>query len=253
MRKTYIIGNWKMNTTAQSGHDLVANLTNQSISDEITVIVSPPFVYLQQIQNQLKSSPINVAAQNMYFEKNGAYTGEVSAEMLTDINCNYVILGHSERRHILNENNQDINQKLKAALDANITPILCIGETDDERKSGAVEAVLTEQLKEGLAGVEDPSHIIIAYEPVWAIGTGNVATPEIAQETHQITRSILTALYSAEIAAKLSILYGGSVNEKNIASLIGQDDIDGCLVGGASLKASAFEQIISLSTKEITT
>jgi triosephosphate isomerase len=216
-------------------------------SDGVDVAVCPPSVYLDAVAATLKATRIGVGAQNMYFQQGGAYTGEISAAMLLDVGCQYVILGHSERRHILGESNQDVNVKVHAALNAGLTPIVCVGETLDEREGGQTEDIVTEQLFGSLAGVtaEQAAGIVIAYEPVWAIGTGKTATPEQAEEVHAALRKVLQFRFGAEVAQAIRIQYGGSVKPGNAKELLGQENIDGALVGGASLKSEDFLGIIA--------
>jgi triosephosphate isomerase len=246
MRKKFVAGNWKMFTTAASAVELAAAVARGVADDRVTVAVCPPFPYLGRVADVLRGSRVALGAQNCYHEKEGAFTGEVSPAMLVDCGCRYVILGHSERRHKLGESNEFINRKVKAALDAGLQVILCVGETLAERQSAQTEKVLDEQLKGSLAGIAGASlaNLVIAYEPVWAIGTGQNATPEQAQECHVFIRRRIAEWFGATMASGLVIQYGGSVNPTNAASLIGQPDVDGALVGGASLKADQFLDII---------
>jgi triosephosphate isomerase len=215
--------------------------------DDVDVAVCPPSVYLDAVASSLKETKIGVGAQNMYFEPQGAFTGELSAGMLLDVGCQYVILGHSERRHILGESNQDVSAKVHAALKAGLVPIVCVGETLDQREAGQTEDIVTEQFIGSLAGVsaEQAAGIVIAYEPVWAIGTGKTATPEQAEEVHAALRKVFQLRYGAETAAAIRIQYGGSVKPGNAKELLGQENIDGALVGGASLKSEDFLGIIA--------
>jgi len=210
------------------------------------VAVCPPCVYLEAVVKAVSGSAIKVGAQNMYFETSGAFTGELAGSMLTDVGCTYVILGHSERRHILGECDELINKKVLAALAAGLKPILCVGELLEEREAGETENVVRRQVEVGLANVsaEDLARVTIAYEPVWAIGTGRTATPRQAGEVHSFIRQVITGLYSSEAAQALIIQYGGSVKPENAAELLGVPEIDGALVGGASLKVDSFTAII---------
>jgi triosephosphate isomerase len=209
--------------------------------------VCPPSVYLDVVVRAVQGSEVAVGAQNMYHEANGAYTGEVSASMLRDLGCKYVVLGHSERRHILGESNQDVNRKVLAALKAGLSPIVCVGETLQQREAGQTTDVVWEQFFGSLAGVssEQMKQVVIAYEPVWAIGTGKTASPEQAEAVHADLRRILEIRYNAETAQAVRIQYGGSVKADNAAELLSQENIDGALVGGASLKADSFLAILA--------
>jgi triosephosphate isomerase len=252
MRKKFIAGNWKMNLDLSGAIALATGLEERLshlVANTVDLAVCPPFVYVPAVVKQLAGSNIHVGAQNMYFESNGAFTGEISSEMVKDIGCRYVILGHSERRHILGETDEIINKKLKAALAGGLLPIFCIGELLEERESSQTEAVLERQLHQGLAGIspEDMARITVAYEPVWAIGTGKTATPQQAQDAHFFTRKIIADLFGNDLAQKIQIQYGGSVKPGNAAELLKQPDVDGALVGGASLKVDDFVGIIENS------
>jgi triosephosphate isomerase len=214
--------------------------------DDVDVVVCVPFLYVQAIANLLSDSWIRVGAQNLYWEEEGAYTGEISGPMLKSVGCEYAIVGHSERRKYFQETNQDVNRKAKAALRAGLTPILCVGETLQEREEGVTEAVVTRQVEESLEGMGEEQMLatVVAYEPVWAIGTGRTATPEQAQEVQALIRRLLTERYGAGVAEQVRILYGGSIKPENICGLMQQPDIDGGLVGGASLDADSFEKIV---------
>jgi len=249
MRKPFVAGNWKMNTDGRSGVALaqaIASGSLQQASRKVTVAVCPPFVYLQSVAMALRASSVAVGAQDIYFESNGAFTGEVSASMLKDIGCTYVLCGHSERRHVIGEKDVLINKKVAAAIVGGLLPILCVGELLGEREESKTEEVVTRQMKEGLVGLSDEkvAAVTIAYEPVWAIGTGRTATPQQAQEVHNFIRNLLAEMYDTPLAESIRILYGGSVKPDNAADLMGQQDIDGLLVGGASLKADDFLAII---------
>ncbi|MGE5364839.1 MAG: triose-phosphate isomerase [Bacteroidota bacterium] len=248
MRKKVIAGNWKMNNDIPASEKLISEIKEQlsAISTDAVVIVCPPFVSLSKASELLKGSQIKLGAQNMYFEDNGAYTGEVSASMLKSAGCEYVILGHSERRSIFMESDEVINKKVKKAISAGLKPIFCVGETLQEREEGIMENVITTQVTGGLKDIsaEELKTVIVAYEPVWAIGTGKVATPAQAEEVHSIIRKLIAQLYNQEAAENIIIQYGGSVKPDNSAELLSQPDIDGALVGGACLKADSFAGII---------
>jgi len=249
MRKKLIAGNWKMHKTVPEAQTLARQLADR-LSDVnfADVAICPPFVDLYPVSLILreKESKIILGAQNMHPEPKGAFTGEISAEMLLSAGAKMVILGHSERRHIFGETDGFINAKVRRALEVGLVPILCIGETLEQRKAGKTNDVLREQITKSLAGVQidDPHKIIIAYEPVWAIGTGVNATPAQAQEAHTFVRGLLAQLWGEQVAQEVRILYGGSVKPANAQSLLTQPDVDGALVGGASLDADSFEGII---------
>jgi triosephosphate isomerase len=244
MREWIVAGNWKMhNKIAESIALAKAIKEGTTTIKNGEVVVAPTFTALFSVGETIKGSNVFLAAQNMYYEDKGAFTGEISSGMLKDIGCTYVIIGHSERRKYFHEEDQDVNLKVKKALMAGLKPIMCVGETDDERVNGITRSVIDRQIKQGLSGVEKIDNVIIAYEPVWAIGTGKVATPVEAEEVHQFIRGILKDLYGST-ADDIRILYGGSVTKDNIGDLIAMADIDGALVGGASLKADGFLGII---------
>ncbi len=248
MRKKVVAGNWKMNKDLDSSIALISEIKNllASKSLNVEIIICPPFTSLDAANSLIKNTQIKLGAQNMYFEKSGAFTGEISPLMLKSVGCQYVILGHSERRTIFNESNQLINKKIKAAVENDLHPIFCIGETLEEREKGVTFKVIEAQVREGLEGLtaEELKNLVIAYEPVWAIGTGKTATPEQAREVHSFIRKLIGELYSTEFAEKLIVQYGGSVKPENAAELMSQPDIDGALVGGACLKADSFIKII---------
>jgi triosephosphate isomerase len=247
MRKKLIAGNWKMFTTSVTAHELAAAIVRGLGSeDRVTVAVCPPFPYLQTVKACLEGSPVALGAQNVYAEKEGAFTGEVGLNMLQDLGCRYVIVGHSERRHILGESDTLINRKVHAALAAGFQVILCLGETLEQREANQTEQVLDAQLRAGLAGLstDQLNRLILAYEPVWAIGTGCNATPQQAQQTHAFLRQRLGKLVNEDVAHNLVIQYGGSVKPENVRTLLSEPDVDGALVGGASLKAEQFLAII---------
>ncbi|HEX3997230.1 MAG TPA: triose-phosphate isomerase [Pirellulales bacterium] len=243
MRRPLIAGNWKMNTDRAAAVALAAGVAKGSVDfPHVDLVVCPPFVYLDAVRQALGDAPVALGAQNMYHQPQGAYTGEISAGMLLDLGCKFVILGHSERRQIFKETDAEVNQKLLAALAAGLTPIVCVGELLADREAGRTHDVIRRQFDGSLAKLseEQASRLVIAYEPVWAIGTGKVATPEQAQEVHHDLRKMLAERYNAELAMAVRIQYGGSVKPDNAASLLAQPDIDGALVGGACLKVADF-------------
>jgi triosephosphate isomerase len=249
-RKKFVAGNWKMFTTARSGRELAQAIVRGVGNDtSVRVAVCPPFPYLALIGEVLQGSPVALGAQNLYPSNEGAFTGEVSPLMLVDVGCRYVIVGHSERRHGLGEKDAFISLKVKAGLSVGLGVILCVGETLQERQADQTEAILDRQLTEGLAGVtrEQTEGLTIAYEPVWAIGTGQHATPDQAQAVHAFLRRRFGELYGQEAAQTLTIQYGGSAKPDNVAALLSQPDVDGALVGGASLRAELFLAIVRLA------
>jgi triosephosphate isomerase len=252
MRKKFIAGNWKMNGTRAAAIELAGAIAQGvGSSTAVDVAVCPPACYLDAVKAALGSSAVGLGAQNCYHEAKGAFTGELSIVMLLDVGCQYVILGHSERRQIFHETSGDVNKKVAAALAAGLTPIVCVGETKEQRIAERTLAVVQEQFDGSLAGLsaEQVGSLVIAYEPVWAIGTGLVATPAQAEEVHAALRKLLTSRYSAEVAASVRIQYGGSVTDENAAELLQQPNIDGALVGGASLKPASFLKIIAAAAR----
>ena len=246
MRKKIVAGNWKMNmTTAEAATLVTALKADLANFREVEVVVCPPFTALATVSELIQGTHLDLGAQNMHWEKNGAYTGEICAGMLRELYCHYVILGHSERRQYFGETDAIVNRKAQAALASSLHPIVCVGETLQEREAGQVEAVITTQVQGSLAGLSAKEMLdsVIAYEPVWAIGTGRTATPEQAQQVHAVLRAQLLAASAA--AGQVRVLYGGSMNAGNAAQLLAQPDIDGGLIGGASLKAADFLQIIA--------
>lgn len=248
-RREIFAGNWKMHKTYEDAVQTVESLMNSA--DEIgyrQVVVFPPATYVRVLSSICKDSFIDIGIQNIHFEEKGAFTGEVSAEMAHDCGARFVLVGHSERRHTFGETDDETNLKVKAALSQELEVMLCVGELLEEREAGETEAVISRQLDKGLEGVSvDELHkIVIAYEPVWAIGTGKVATPEIAEDVHRFIRKKIENHYGAEEAEALSILYGGSVKPDNIEGLYAKDNIDGVLVGGASLQSESFLKIIQV-------
>ena len=244
MRKTIVAGNWKMNASKDSVESLVTDILSGASDVSAEIIVCAPFPYLSQVEALIEGSNLMLGAQNLNLNASGAFTGEVSAEMIKDFGANHVIVGHSERRSLYGETSEIVAEKTKAAIDSGLTPILCLGESLDQRESGKTESVVSEQLNIviKMVGIEAFNNIIIAYEPVWAIGTGMTATPEQAQAVHKFIRDLL-ASSSQDIADKTAILYGGSMNASNAVELISCADIDGGLIGGAALKAEDFLQI----------
>ena len=250
MRVPIIAGNWKMNTTLSEATELVkAMRAGLDQIDNVDKIICPPFISLARVGELIKGSSLKLGAQNVYFEEKGAYTGEISPLMLTD-QCEFVIIGHSERRQYFNETGEIVNKKIVAALKVGLKPILCIGERLEENEAGRTEEVVTEQLRSSLAEIAYLNGLVIAYEPVWAIGTGRAATGEQANETIGLIRRNIAKLYDKETAQNMRILYGGSVTAANTAEFINQPEIDGALVGGASLKTSEFLSIVK-QTSEI--
>jgi len=247
MVKPFIAGNWKMNKTIREAVDFSNQLKNLIAGlDDRDVIIAPPFTALYPLAETLKGSNIHLSAQNLSDKAEGAFTGEVSARMLAGAGCAYVIIGHSERRTLYGEKDAVINAKIKIALASGLRPIFCIGETLDEREENRTFSVIERQIKEGLNNLitDDIRRLVVAYEPVWAIGTGKTATPEQAQEVHAYIRHLMENAYGKNIATDIPVIYGGSVNPKNIATLMAERDIDGALVGGASLEIDSFIRII---------
>ncbi len=246
-RRILIAGNWKMNLNLASALELVAGLQKEAAGvSSVDIAVCPPSLYVQPVAAALKGSNIGVGAQNAYFEKDGAYTGELSMAMLCDVGCQYVILGHSERRNIMGESSEMVNLKTHAVLAAGLIPIVCVGELLKEREAGQTENVVRRQFDGSFSGIsaDDMKKCVIAYEPVWAIGTGRVATPDQAEEVHLAIRKMIEKNYSKEVAEAVRIQYGGSVNDKNAQEILAKPNVDGALVGGASLKVEPFMGII---------
>ncbi|MBD3287433.1 triose-phosphate isomerase [candidate division KSB1 bacterium] len=252
MRRKIIAGNWKMNKTVPEAVDFVRGLMKQA-SEFINcdIIVGPPYTALAPVSEVIKDSNVKLSAQNVHFEDSGAYTGEVSTGMLESAGCDLVIIGHSERRQYFGDTDELINKKLKKVLSSKLDPIFCIGETLDERKSGRTEQVVERHVKKGLDGISksDVKRVTIAYEPVWAIGTGETATPEQAEEVHAFIRKLLKEIYDEEISEGLRIQYGGSVKPSNAKELLKQPDLDGALIGGASLDLNSFTEIIKIADR----
>ncbi|MFO0754508.1 MAG: triose-phosphate isomerase [Thermodesulfovibrionales bacterium] len=243
MRKPLIAANWKMNKTVGEAEaflrDFIPLVKDVADAD---IVIAPPFTALSAVSSLLKGAPIQLSAQNMYYEEKGAYTGEIAPGMLTDLRCTHVILGHSERRHYFGESDELLNKKVKAARSHGFTVIFCVGESLDEREAGKTFSVLQREVEEGLKGI-GPEGIVVAYEPIWAIGTGKTATTGQAQEAHRFIRERLSLLYGNE-ASSMRILYGGSVTPENIDALMECADVDGALVGGASLKPDSFARLV---------
>ena len=245
MRRWMLAGNWKMNNMLAESTALARAIVEGCGSLEAgDVVLAPVFTALSAVHGVIKGSKVSLAAQNVYHEEKGAYTGEVAPAMVKDAGCEYVILGHSERRKYFHETDETVNAKVKKSLASGLKPIMCVGETEEEREKGVTEFVVGLQVKKGLYGIKNVADVTIAYEPVWAIGTGKNATPEEAEAVHAFVRGILRQLYGDAAAQSMRILYGGSVTPDNIGSLIAMADIDGALIGGASLKSESFLGII---------
>jgi triosephosphate isomerase (TIM) len=246
-RRPILAGNWKMNMTATQARDLAAKLIPlvSGVKDR-DIVLGPPFTALAAVGEALKGTNISLSAQNLHWEDKGAFTGEISAEMLLDLGCRYVIIGHSERRQYFGEADDTVNKKAKQALRKGLLPILCVGETLAEREAGKLNDIIGRQVTGGLKDIsaDDMKKVVIAYEPVWAIGTGRTATPEQANEVHALIRQKVKTLYGADIAEGLRIQYGGSVTPENVSQLMAMPDIDGALVGGASLKPESFAALV---------
>jgi triosephosphate isomerase len=250
MRKPFVAGNWKMNKTIGEALELARALDAGLVAgaaERVEVAVIPPFLAVPAVVDALSSSPIRVGAQNVYFEKSGAFTGEISASMLDDAGCELALVGHSERRHVLGETDQVVRKKLDALLEVGLEVILCVGEQIDEREAGETEKRLDIQIRAGLEGLDAGAmgRITVAYEPVWAIGTGKTATTDQAQEAHRFIRALIGELFDGSTANAVRIQYGGSVKPGNAAELLSQPDVDGALVGGAALTADSFLGIIA--------
>ncbi len=248
MRRPIIAGNWKMNMIRAEGMNLIRAL-KQGLDDSVApeVVVAPPFTLIDGLRPLVTGTGITLAAQNVHWADSGAYTGEISARMLKDLECRYVIVGHSERRHLFGDSDEDINKRVRAVLDAGMAPILCIGETLEQREKDLTWELLTQQVIRGLRDVSEPlvTKVVLAYEPVWAIGTGRTASEAQVAEAHGFLRNLLRESFPAHVANAVRILYGGSVKPTNIDALMAQDNVDGALVGGASLKADSFLRIIA--------
>ncbi len=247
-RVPIIAGNWKMNMTATQARELAGKLIPlvAAVKDR-DIVLAPPFTAIAAVAETIKGTNISLAAQNLHWEDKGAFTGEISADMLLDSGCKYVIIGHSERRQFFGETDETVNKKIKQALKKGLLPILCVGEMLAEREAGKLNEIISRQVTGGLRDIsaDDMRKMVIAYEPVWAIGTGKTATPEQANEVHALIRQQVKALYSADIAEGLRIQYGGSVTPENVSTLMAKPDIDGALVGGASLKPESFAALVN--------
>nr|WP_286032484.1 triose-phosphate isomerase [Brachyspira pilosicoli] len=252
MRRKLIAGNWKMNNTNKEALELVNQLKDlvKDVKDR-DIMIAPTFTCLSDVNNAIKGSNIKLGAQNLYFEEKGAFTGQISADMLLSVGCEYVIVGHSECRDIFAEKDELINKKVKRALDKNLVPVLCVGEHLEEREKGITSDIVSSQVKEAFKGLSEAEakKVVIAYEPVWAIGTGKTATPQDADDVHKTIRDTLKSIYNESVSEGMIILYGGSVNEKNADYLLNMPNIDGALVGGASLVADKFARIVNYIAK----
>jgi len=247
MRRPIIAGNWKMHNTSSQGVALVTELGKLTMDvNDVDIVVCPTFTTLTAVANALAGTKIHLGAQNMHWEKKGAFTGEITAEMLKDVCCQFVIIGHSERRQYFAETDETVNKKVKAALEAGLMPIMCCGESLEVRQAGTTEELVGKQVRAGLAGLskEDAASVVIAYEPIWAIGTGLTATSDQANDVCKFIRLTVSEMFGFETAVKTRIQYGGSVKADNIAELMGKSDIDGALVGGAALDAVGFSKIV---------
>ncbi|NQT89731.1 MAG: triose-phosphate isomerase [Candidatus Omnitrophica bacterium] len=247
MRRPIIAGNWKLNNTINEAVELINGLKRELVdADGVDIVVCPTYTALSDAHEILMDTNIKLGAQDVYWEEKGAFTGEISPQMLKDAGCDYVIIGHSERRKYFNETNETVNKKIKAALAAGLLPIVCVGEQLEEREAGKAFDVIKDHVTGSLAGLsgEDMEKIVLAYEPVWAIGTGKTATPQQAEEVHAYIRGLLKEIFDEETAENTRIQYGGSVKPDNIKELMQEKDLDGALVGGASLKIDSFTQIV---------
>lgn len=246
MRRALVAGNWKMHKTVAEARRLVAELLERLPADGPEVMVAPPFTALHAVGQMVQGTRLRLGAQDVFWEAEGAFTGEISPLMLREVGCSYVIVGHSERRHLFGETDEMVRRKVRAALQHGLVPILCVGETLEQREAGRTAEVVSGQLRAALEGLSprEASGVVVAYEPVWAIGTGRTATPEQAQEVQGSLRRLLAEMFGPEVAEGMRVLYGGSVKPDNIASLMAQPDVDGALVGGASLRADSFLAIV---------
>lgn len=247
MRLPIIAGNWKMHMTKDAALEYVSQLKEKVMGTDVEVVICPPYTLLSILKDATEGTNIKIGAQNMHWEEKGAFTGEIAPIMLKDLSIDYGIIGHSERRQYFGETDETVNKKIKAALNHGIKPIVCVGETLEVRKAEKTESLLKEQVTEAFKGIDakDTKDIVIAYEPIWAIGTGETATPEMANSAIAYIREVVKGLYSDSISEEIRIQYGGSVKPANVEELMKQDDIDGALVGGASLEAESFSQIVN--------
>ena len=247
MRKPIIAGNWKMHKTIAEAVEFVKDIKDKVNNTDVEAVICAPFTLLKDLKEATKGTNIKIGAQNMHYAEQGAFTGEISAPMLKELNIDYVVLGHSERRQYFNETNETVNKKVIKALEEGIDPILCVGETLEEREAAETKNICKEQTEKALVGVsaEDMKKVVIAYEPVWAIGTGKTATAEDANDVIAYIREVVKGLYGEEISEEVRIQYGGSVKPSNVAEIMNQSDIDGALVGGASLLASDYTELVN--------
>ena len=250
MRKPVIAGNWKMNKTIAEGLEMVNDLKDRVTDvDDVTIVICPVLLGIKSLADALKGTNIHIGAQNVFWESSGAYTGEVSVEMIAEAGAEYIIIGHSERRQYFGETNESVNKKVRKTLELGLTPIVCVGETLEQREAGDTEKVVDDHVTNGLAGISagDARKIIIAYEPVWAIGTGKTASPEQAEEVHAFIRNRLAEIWDNDVAEAIVIQYGGSMKPENVKELLSKPDIDGGLIGGAALKAESFEKLVKFN------
>lgn len=247
MRKTLIAGNWKMNKSPSEGVEFVKELKNRNLNTDVEVLICPPFTHLALFSELLKDTDIKLGAQNFYYKDSGTFTGEISPKMLKDLDIDYIIIGHSERREIFLEDDELVNKKMKSAIKHGLKPILCVGESLEEREANKAEEKIKEQIELAIKDIDeaDLKDLVIAYEPIWAIGTGKTASSDDANEMLIFIRKLLAEKYSDELAKKIRLQYGGSVNPENIKELINKSDVDGALVGGASLEVDSFEILIN--------
>ncbi len=247
MRKPIIAGNWKMNKTSAEAVKFIDDIKDAVSGTDVEAVVCAPFTALKDLKKASEGTNIKIGAQNMHFEENGAYTGEISASMLNEIGVDYVIIGHSERRQYFNETDETVNKKIKKAFESGITPIFCVGETLEERESGKTKDIVKGQIEKGLKGLskENAKEIVVAYEPIWAIGTGKTASSKDANEVISYIREILKDIFSEEVSEEVRIQYGGSVKPSNVEEIMNESDIDGALVGGASLEAKDFTELVN--------
>lgn len=253
MRQPIIAANWKLHKTLAEAQQFVDDISRQDLSDGVDVVLAAPFTALAALRDRLRTTSFHLAAQNLFWEDSGAYTGEISAPMLVDVGCSYVIIGHSERRQLFGETDETVRKKVTAAMRAGLRPIVCVGESLAQRQAGETFALIEYQVRQGLAACQDGaarSRLVLAYEPLWAIGTGVTATPAQAQEVHRHIRTVLVQMWGEEVANAIRIQYGGSVRPDNIAALMAESDIDGALVGGASLEVRSFLEILTYRRKE---
>lgn len=253
MKTPIVVANWKLNKTVGEASEFASALKDRvSDVDGVEVVVAPAFTALSSVASALLGSNVRLSAQDVFWEDDGAFTGEISPAMLKDVGCEYVIIGHSERRQYFGETNEAVNRKVKASLSTSLKPILCVGESLEDREAGRTESVIEDHVRNGIAGISSDAMLstVIAYEPVWAIGTGVTATPDQAQRAHIFIRSLLSEMYSNELAAGVRIQYGGSVKPDNTSELMAQPDVDGALVGSASLEVESFAQIVKSANKQ---